>query len=753
MASRSRGCTALNPNRSRGVLGAPNSSPSPRKGSAFILRCGYATPMWRRWPRAAAPAAAGIIAFCLIAYGALVDFQASFQPPTPAAKASALAAPFHPGPYNIFNFKNADSPAIDPKTGYVFVANEGFGRITVYDPARSQVVRFIEGVAGAMIFDPATGELVVLQGDAAVFVNATSGEILGSAPGLAPNGWRRPVLALDPADDFVYAAYNFQDSGSIWLGSTIQVLSVPHRSLIASLSGLWFTQGIAYDPANGRIYVDDVLGGLAAIDARTSSLVGYAKGIMDGPNGIAYNPVTQTLYVACFNGRIVPGKSGWQWTASVALVDPSSLALVGNVTSFHAGYDGPQYIAFDPHGDQMYLANGTGIFAFDLGGVTWGVSGLDDPGPLAVDSLTGSVYATENDALLQLTPDNRSWRVSGNGFEEPFAIAFDGTRDRMYVSNRMGSEVVVIDGKTDRIVGTIRGFDNSAGLAYDPQLDRLFVGNEAYTFCCPNYSVSAVDLATGRMVGKITGIDPLDLFYDNRTRDVIAWTSSGLTAFSAETLAPVANLTSSQVQGVVAFDPDQERLYVASGPNLFTINADDLTILTNVSLPHIWITCLGYDPVNGDLYAGMWSNGTAVLDPTTGRLLATIRGPWEPQDVLFNPANGYVYISDQGPYGQMWVIDPGTNQVIQNWELPDEGQRMAYNPVNEEVYVSVGMNGMGGGLVVAVPSVTYPQPSLMSSLANPWVSGVLVLGALTGVAVFLAERRRGRRRPPTEASR
>ncbi len=699
--------------------------------------------MWSGWPRGAKTASAAVLAFVLVASGMLMVLA----PPTSAAAqaVSPLQPPMHDGPYPIFNFKNADSATVDPKTGFVYVADEGFDRTTVWDPASSRVVRFIDGVAGAMVYDPATGELVVLQGDGAVFVNATSGTILATVSGLAPDGWRRPVLVLDAKDDLVLAAYNFQTTatpGGIWLGSTIQVLSVPRHALVASVSGLWFTQGMAYDPVNGRVYVDDVLGGMTAIDARTQTAVSSAKGIFDGPNGIAYDPGTGDLYVACFNGRIVNG--GWgDWTANITVVDPATLAVVGNIPGFGAPWDGPQYIAYDPVDGQLYVANGTGIFEMQGGGAGSGMTGLSSPGPLAVDPVSGRVYSTQNDALLELSPQTGGARVDGNGYDAPYAVAVDTNRDRVYVSNYNGG-VVVIDGTTDQIAGMIRGLPGTTGLAYDAQQDRLFVGVTSYVSAAPTYSIAAIDLATEQVVGNLTGVFPWQFIYDNRSGDLLAVTDSGLTAFDAGTLEPVANL-SGNYGGTLAFDSAGERLFVATPQFLYTIDAAHLELLANVTL-HAWVTALGYDPANGDLYAGTWGNGTAVIDPATGRVLAEIPGPSIQQGVVYNPANGYVYVTNWLSEGPLQVIDPATNQVVADLPLPDGGNLMAYNPLNQEVYVALGDPGMGGGLVVAVPSAVYGPPSPLNSLANPWVSGVLVLGALTGIALAVQERRRQKER-------
>lgn len=171
-----------------------------------------------------------------------------------------------------------------PRTGYLYVANNEeseseTGRITIYDPARSSVVGFIHDVTGPMVFDPTQGELVVLHGSGAVFVSTTTNQVVATVPGLAPGGWRHPVLALDPVDGLVYAAQNFQSSGTIWLGSTIEVLSLRLHSAVAHIDGLWWTEGMMYNPRDGNLYVANVLGRMTVFDPRTNALVATFSGL------------------------------------------------------------------------------------------------------------------------------------------------------------------------------------------------------------------------------------------------------------------------------------------------------------------------------------------------------------------------------------------------------------------------------------------------------------------------------------------
>ncbi len=162
--------------------------------------------------------------------------------------------------------------------------DQNFGRTTIYDPVRSEVVGYLYGVDGPMAMDPIGRDLVVIRGDGLVFVNTTSGAVDATVPGLAPEGWWNPVLAVDPADGLLFVAYNYRGgSTGITMGSTIQIVSLRERAAVAQIGGLWYTQGMGFDPADGDLYAVNVVGGMTAIDPRKDVVIGSLTGL-DGPN-------------------------------------------------------------------------------------------------------------------------------------------------------------------------------------------------------------------------------------------------------------------------------------------------------------------------------------------------------------------------------------------------------------------------------------------------------------------------------------
>ncbi len=721
----------------------------------------YAARMWRRPARGAAAILAGLLLLLALvplapSAGGIAG-QARGPTGVPGPPMRALSSPAHTSPYEIFNFKNTDYPVVDPRTGYVYVADDGTGRTTVYDPVGSQVVGFLDGVSGPMVFDNGSGDLLVLQGSSVLFVDPASGQVIATIDGVAPSGGRAPVMALDPADDLLFVAYNGLSTTDIWASSQIQVVNLRLRAVTADVSNLWWTSGLTYDPQTRKMYAVNLVGGMTVIDPATVTVVG-AMGGLNGPNQIAVDPANGNLYVACWNGVFVRtnGTVHEVDTASVTVVDPRSLTILGNFTGFALHEFAPSYVVYNPADGLLYVGNATAVVAVDpaSGAFPYEVRGIYDPGPLAVDPVNGHVYAAAGDNVVDVDPVTRNATIVGGDYDSPWGVAVDTLRNRVYASNSGGRDVVVIDSATDRILGHIGGFYAPDAVVYDPLADELFVGNE---YAYGNYTLSIVNLTTQRIVGTVPGVNPWTTRFDNHSGTVLVGTDSGLMVISGRTNAIIENVTAFGGMSPMAVDSVNGRVFALHGPSAFSSGSYLLALNTsnwslewrlNVTSAGLAPTAIGFDPVNGNLYEAQWTTGVAVLDGSNGNVIARIPGPWQPQDVLYNPSNGYVYITDQGPYGNLWVVDPRTNEMAASIELPDQANRMAYDPANQEIYIGLGMYGPGTGLVLAVPSVRYPPPPIT---ASPWFWPLLAVGvvvALIALAISLRQRRRSRPAPP-----
>jgi YVTN family beta-propeller protein len=58
-------------------------------------------------------------------------------------------------------------------------------------------------------------------------------------------------------------------------------------------------------------------------------------------------------------------------------------------------------------------------------------------------------------------------------------VAVDGTRNEIYVVNRLSTPVSQIDGATNAVIGTVSVGSNPHDLAVFPAGDRIYVANQS----------------------------------------------------------------------------------------------------------------------------------------------------------------------------------------------------------------------------------------------------------------------------------
>lgn len=197
-------------------------------------------------------------------------------------------------------------------------------------------------------------------------------------------------------------------------------------------------EGIAYDPANGRIYLADV--GKEKIfwfdtDGSGAGVLDTGAAPVESPNGIAVDPATQIVYWANNEGdgsigyaAAAGGAGGSLNTAGASIESPDKLALdtehgrvywIGDRVISYANLDGTgggdlavptveeepedwSGINFDPATDRLYIlgspkAGGEGIYWVSTIGLGGGMIELEEPTyhgayGLAFDPVKGRFY-------------------------------------------------------------------------------------------------------------------------------------------------------------------------------------------------------------------------------------------------------------------------------------------------------------------------------------------------------------------------
>jgi DNA-binding beta-propeller fold protein YncE len=205
-------------------------------------------------------------------------------------------------------------------------------------------------------------------------------------------------------------------------------------------------EGMAFDPANGRIYTTSDTEQIiwVAVDGSGSGVLDTGKAPVENPEGIVLDPATQTVYWA--NG-VSAGSIGY---ASANGGNGGALNTTG------AAIQNPYRLALDTVNGRVYWVNtGNQVFYANLNGSGGGSLNLPEGERpkswtgFSVDPGAGRLY------ILGVSPSGKEgvyWvnlsgvgggvvDITGASFHDPYGLAFDPSTSRFYWGN-FGNENV-----------------------------------------------------------------------------------------------------------------------------------------------------------------------------------------------------------------------------------------------------------------------------------------------------------------------
>jgi DNA-binding beta-propeller fold protein YncE len=210
---------------------------------------------------------------------------------------------------------------------------------------------------------------------------------------------------------------------------SVEVVDLAAGKWLRSLSGVQKPQGECYAAALGKLFTADGAAGNVKV-YRGSDLKLLTTIPLDlGPDAEAYDPATRRLYVG-YGGEDA-GKS----YGEVGMIDASSDKHVGDIrTSAHPG---------------AVLVGRPGRAIYITVPKTQEIS--------RIDASTGRIVAT--------------WKSQEGS---PVSLAYDPSRDRLFVGTRNPAEVEVFDARSHRWIASLPSVGLMDGLFYDATHRRIY---------------------------------------------------------------------------------------------------------------------------------------------------------------------------------------------------------------------------------------------------------------------------------------
>jgi DNA-binding beta-propeller fold protein YncE len=265
----------------------------------------------------------------------------------------------------------------------------------------------------------------------------------------------------------------------------------------------------------------------------------------------------------------------------------------------------------------------------------------------------------------------------------------DSAARRVYVSH--ATHVVVLDADRDKIIGDIPDTQGVHGLALAPDLGRGFVSDGRAN------TVTIFDLKTLKTISSVAtgGQNPDAIFYDAASKRVFAFNgrTGNVTAINGVD-GSVVNMipVDGKPEFAVGAGDGQVFFNVEDKSELAEIDAQKLTVVHRWPLaPCKQPSGLAMDSKHRRLFSVCDNNVMAVVDPNTGKVIATPKIGDDPDAAGFDPETQLAFSSNGGS-GTLTVVredSPEKFSVVEDVPTQKYARTMAIDFKTHNIFLPV----------------------------------------------------------------
>src|SRR5262249_3060328 len=277
---------------------------------------------------------------------------------------------------------------------------------------------------------------------------------------------------------------------------------------------------------------------------------------------------------------------------------------------------------------------------------------------------------------------------------------------RIFLSH--GTEFMVLDADTDKVLGTIRGLKRCYGIALVDELGKGFITDgDAGT-------VVVVDLKTLKKTSIIKAAPDADaILYDPASKHIFSFNGESR---NATVIDPKTNT----VVGTIDLGGAPENA-VADGKgtvynnneeknDVVVIDSSKLSIKTRWPLsPAGGPTAIALDPEHHRLFsAGRDPQQLVILNTDNGKVIQSFPISTGVDSTVYEPSTGFVFCSTREGIIQIFQEDtPDKFSVVENVKTEFGAKTMALDPKTHNLYVTT---SDFGPTPAATPDHPHPRP-------------------------------------------
>jgi YVTN family beta-propeller protein len=286
----------------------------------------------------------------------------------------------------------------------------------------------------------------------------------------------------------------------------------------------------------------------------------------------------------------------------------------------------------------------------------------------------------------------------------PFGIAYNPVNGFLYVTNFGSSNISVVNTSTNHVVAWIPMPFGIGKLAVDYSSGMVYVAEAVYRIYAINSSTNQVQWTIPLLAyGCPYGCGPDPQVFDPANGDIYVTELESHNVSVIHGNLVVAVIPVGSGPNGAAYDPVNGKVFVSNEGDTIPTNETVINATTNRVVGQAYPSGGGpgiaYASSNGDVYActngnqpGI-SNVVSVANGTTNGVVALIPINTACGSALYDPNNGYIYITDRDKIGgqdvsNVTVIDPETNRIVLTQPVQLGPIGIVYDSANHNVYVA-----------------------------------------------------------------
>lgn len=306
------------------------------------------------------------------------------------------------------------------------------------------------------------------------------------------------------------------------------------------------------------------------------------------------------------------------------------------------------------------------------------------PFAIAMNPVTDKIYVVnrEGNSVTVIDGATRATATISGG-ARPEAVAVNTATNKIYVANAGDSTVSVIDGTTNSITATLRMGSNSQSLVVNPAANNIYVANNF------GHSVTVIDGATNSTATIRVGEGPRAIALNSVTNKVytVNYGSKDVTVIDG------ANNSTATVKAglhpwAIAVASKTDKIYIVNEESNTVTVINGATSAANIIGVGDIPFAVAVNPTTGNAYVLSYGDNTlAVIDGTTNLVATTVHLGTHPQAIAINPQTNEIYIANQRT-ANVTVMNGANNSLTTTVGAGTIPYAFAIDPATNKLYVA-----------------------------------------------------------------